>query len=152
MCSGKAPREVSQKVGRKAFRDGLPERLSGRLAGGLAGALPGHSGGACKTCNCSMTSLRSSPVSPLTQASRCRGMRHPRPFWLKCSASWSRGSCASWWALAGLFAGLFAADSHAEAQQKAIAAPAHQAGVVLEASGSTFIRPFPRGDTDLQTS
>ena len=90
-----------------------------------------------------MTSLRSSPVSPLTQASRCSGMRHPRPFWLKCSASWSRGSCASWWALAGLFAGLFAADSHAEAQQKAIAAPAHQAGVVLEASGSTFIRPFP---------
>ena len=50
------------------------------------------------------------------------------------------------------FRWLFAADSHAEAQQKAIAAPAHQAGVVLEASGSTFIRPFPRGDTDLQTS
>ena len=89
---------------------------------------------------------------PLTPASRCRGMRHPQPFWLKCSASGSRGSCASWWALAGLFAGLFAADSHAEAQQKAIAAPAHQAGVVLEASGSAFIRPFPRGDTDLQTS
>ena len=70
------------------------------------------------------------------------------------AAIWSRVSCTSWWALAGLFAGLFAADSHAEAQQtgKAIAAPAHQAGVVLEASGSTFIRPFPRGDADLQTS
>ena len=32
---------------------------------------------------------------PPTHASRCRGMRHPRPFGLKCSASWSRGSCAA---------------------------------------------------------
>ena len=50
------------------------------------------------------------------------------------------------------FRWLFAADTHAEAHQKAIAAPAHQAGVVLEASGSIFITPFLRGDTDLRTS
>ena len=32
-------------------------------------------------------------------------------------------------------AGLFAADSHAEAQQKTVAAPAHEASVDLETGG-----------------
>ena len=78
------------------------------------------------------------PISrfPPTHASRFRGMRHPRPFWLNYSASWSCGSCASWWALAGLFAGLFAADSHAEAQQENFPAQALEAGAVLEAGDS----------------
>ena len=49
------------------------------------------------------------------------------------------------------FRWLFAVDTHAEAHQ-AVAAPAHQAGVVLEASGSIFFTPFLRGDTDLRTS
>ena len=66
---------------------------------------------------------------PPTHASRCRRLLSPRPFWLNCSAGWSRSSCAP-------CAVSCAGDGQAPAQQTHFVASALKACVDLETCGT----------------